>query len=55
MGSFGGLHGDEGDSPGGYTCMIVCSDLAENEDPGFFMIAELGVAIGLYLLLVMTY
>ena len=27
--------------------MIAMSNLAENEDPGYFMLVELGVAIGM--------
>lgn len=45
FGSFGGKHLDDNDSVGAYTSMITCSDIAEDEDPGAFIIGDLGVAI----------
>ena len=46
LGQFAGKHIDARDSPGGVTTMITLHKLEPDEDPGFFMIAGLGVAIG---------
>lgn len=46
LGQFAGKHIDFRDNPGGITTMISMHKLAADEDPGYFMIAELGVAIG---------
>ena len=48
FGSFGGKHVDEHDSPGGNTAMITFSDIDEDagEDPGRFIVGDLGVAVG---------
>ena len=50
FGSFGGKHIDDNDSPGGTTCMITYGDIDEEggEDPGRFIVGDLGVAVGLY-------
>ncbi|KAI0706661.1 hypothetical protein C8Q76DRAFT_801057 [Earliella scabrosa] len=45
LGQFAGKHIDARDSPGGVTTMITLHKLEPDEDPGFFMIAGLGVAI----------
>ncbi|KAI0741221.1 hypothetical protein C8Q76DRAFT_791562 [Earliella scabrosa] len=45
LGQFAGKHIDFRDNPGGITTMISMHKLAADEDPGYFMIAELGVAI----------
>lgn len=47
FGNFGGKHLDHNDSEGGYTSMITCADVAEGEEPGVFMIGDLGVAISM--------
>ncbi len=45
LGPLAEMHIDRNDHPGGYTCMITYSDLADDDHPGWFMLAELGVAI----------
>ena len=45
LGPLAAMHIDPNDSPGGYTCMITLSHVALEDDPGWFMLAELGVAI----------
>ena len=45
LGPLAEMHIDKNDHPGGYTCMITHSDLAPDDHPGWFMLAELGVAI----------
>ncbi len=45
LGPLAGMHVDEHDSPGGYTCMITFSDLDQDDHPGWFMLAEVGAAI----------
>ena len=47
LGAFAGKHIDRKDSPGGVTCMVTSNHLSEGVHPGFFLIGELGVAIGL--------
>ena len=48
FGSFGGKHVDGHDSPGGFTSMITFGDIAEDEDPGVFIVGDLGVVIGAF-------
>lgn len=50
LGSFGGKHLDHNDSEGGYTSMITYSDLAEDDDPGYFIVLDLGIAVCKYFL-----
>ena len=45
FGSFGGKHIDEHDCEGGITSMITYSDLDEDDDPGYFIVGDLGVAV----------
>ena len=40
------MHCDERDSSGAYTCIVCLSKLGGNDRPGYFMIGELGIAIG---------
>ena len=40
------MHCDERDSSGAYTCIVCLSKLGANDRPGYFMIGELGIAIG---------
>ena len=46
LGKFAGKHVDVHDHEAGYTCMISMNDLGVGEHPGYFMIGELGIAIG---------
>ena len=46
FGSFGGKHIDDHDCEGGITSMITYSDLDEDDDPGRFIVGDLGVAVG---------
>ena len=46
LGSFGGKHIDDHDSPGGYTSMITYSNIAPDEHPGMFIVSDLGIAVG---------
>ncbi|KAI1783362.1 hypothetical protein LXA43DRAFT_1067729 [Ganoderma leucocontextum] len=43
LGQFAGKHIDANDSPGGTTCMITVNDLADNDQPGYFMIVQKGL------------
>ena len=54
FGNFGGKHVDHNDSPGGFTSMITYGDIADDEDPGVFIVGDLGVAIGTLLVLYRT-
>ncbi|RPD54153.1 hypothetical protein L227DRAFT_512088, partial [Lentinus tigrinus ALCF2SS1-6] len=46
LGGFGIPHADQNDSPGGLTVVIANSDLSPGVEPGFFLLVELGVAVG---------
>ncbi|KAI1796532.1 hypothetical protein LXA43DRAFT_1057813 [Ganoderma leucocontextum] len=43
LGQFAGKHIDANDSPGGTTCMITVNDLADDDQPGYFMIVQKGL------------
>ncbi|KAI0739287.1 hypothetical protein C8Q80DRAFT_1124618 [Daedaleopsis nitida] len=47
FGNFGGKHLDHNDSEGGYPSMVTYGDIAEEEEPGVFIVGDLGVAINL--------
>ncbi|KAI0730681.1 hypothetical protein C8Q76DRAFT_690725 [Earliella scabrosa] len=55
FGTFGGKHVDHNDSPGGFTSMITYGDIAPDEDPGVFIVGDLGVAIPLGGLIVINF
>ncbi|KAI0744320.1 hypothetical protein C8Q80DRAFT_1272880 [Daedaleopsis nitida] len=55
LGNFGGKHLDHNDSEGGYTSMITYSDLAEDDDPGYFIVLDLGIAVLLEGLVVINF
>ena len=46
LGGFAGKHVDGRDCPCGFTCMLTHNDIQEDEEPGFFIILDLGIAIG---------
>ncbi len=46
LGGFGGKHKDKHDSPAAVTCLLCYSDLYRSDHPGYFMIGDLGVAVG---------
>ena len=46
IGSFGGKHIDDNDSAGGFTSMVTYGDIAPDENPGMFIVGDLGVAVG---------
>lgn len=54
FGSFGGKHVDEHDSVAGVTSMITYSDLEVDDHPGWFVVGDLGVAVGKYIWLITT-
>ena len=51
LGQFAGKHIDQHDSYGGVTCMTTLSDLDETDQAGYFIVGDLGVAIGPYAVL----
>ena len=55
LGPFGVPHADERDSPAGLTAMICNSDLDDDILPGYFMIGELGIAVGKDTILTITH
>ncbi|KAI0705690.1 hypothetical protein C8Q76DRAFT_801423 [Earliella scabrosa] len=55
FGSFGGKHIDEHDCEGGITSMITYSDLDEDDDPGYFIVGDLGVAVLLEDLIIINF
>lgn len=46
LGTFAGRHCDKYDCSGGWTVMISMTDLAPGESPGYFILQEIGAAIG---------
>ena len=54
FGLFGGEHVDEHDCEGGVTSMITYSDLDDFDDPGYFIVGDLGVAVCTLLICVRT-
>ena len=51
LGQFAGKHIDQHDLYGGVMCMTTLSNLDETDQAGHFIISDLGIAIGLYAVL----
>ena len=51
LGQFTGKHIDQHNLYGGVMCMTTLSNLDETDQAGYFIISDLGIAIGLYAVL----